>query len=91
MQHRPVIVQANRYNCTIQKQKTAYGMIQGELAGKKLSFTCAIVAVDQACDVGFGLTGHQVRWTELFQHPVVFVLINLPLIIDPRECEEARP
>ena len=53
--------------------------------------TCAIVAVDQAGDVGFGLTSHQVRWTELFQHPVVVVLINLPLIIDPRWCEEERP
>lgn len=44
--------------------------------------TCSVVAINQTGDVGFGLAGHQMGRTELFQDAVVIVLVNLPLIVD---------
>ena len=41
------------------------------------------MAVDQAGDVGFGLTGHQVRWAEFLQYTIVIIFIDLSLIINP--------
>lgn len=48
------------------------------------AFTCAIVTVHKAGYVGFGLTGYQMGRTKLFQNPIVVILINLPLVIDPK-------
>lgn len=53
-------------------------------------FTCAVVTVHQTGDVGFGLAGYQMWGAELFQYTVVVVLINHPLVIDPKEGEERR-
>lgn len=53
-------------------------------------FTCAIVTVHQTGDVGFGLAGYQMWGAELFQYTIVVVLINHPLVIDPKEDEERR-
>ena len=52
-------------------------------------FTCAIVTVHQAGDVCLGLAGHQVRGAELLQHAVVVILVDLPLVVDPRRRYEA--
>lgn len=48
-------------------------------------FTCAIVTINKAGYVGFGLAGYQMWRTELFQHAIVIVLINLPLVVDPEQ------
>lgn len=50
-------------------------------------FTCAVVTIHKAGYVGFGLAGYQMRRAKLFQHTIVIILIDLPLVIDPTAGE----
>lgn len=48
------------------------------------------MTVNQAGDVGFGLAGHQMWRAELFQHTIVFILIDHPLVVDPGGIPKAE-